>query len=139
LQQEIETLIRRQSETEVAVENARGQLEQSLAKLHELSEMRIALEAEVADLEHARAGARSARAVARARQWNTARNALFESERRVDRAKSAFDLLREQISLDLHAGIDALADVEPPPMTTRVRRSNPKWRSSPISSRRSGR
>ncbi|MEA2464431.1 MAG: chromosome segregation protein, partial [Acidobacteriota bacterium] len=25
-----------------------------------------------------------------------------------------FDLLREQISLDLHAGIDALADVEPP-------------------------
>jgi len=29
-------------------------------------------------------------------------------------ASSAFDLLREQISLDLHAGIDALADVEPP-------------------------
>jgi chromosome segregation protein len=113
LQQEIETLVRRQQETEVAVEKARGQLDESLTKLHELSEMRVALEAEVADLD-ARVQELGARAVASRDQWNTAKDALFESERRVDRAKSAFDLLREQISLDLHAGIDALADVEPP-------------------------
>jgi chromosome segregation protein len=113
LQQEIETLVRRQQETEVAVEKARGQLDESLTKLHELSEMRVALEAEVADLD-GRVQELGARAVASRDQWNTAKDALFESERRVDRAKSAFDLLREQISLDLHAGIDALADVEPP-------------------------
>ena len=54
------------------------------------------------------------RAVASRETANAARNALFEAERRVDRAKSGIDLLREQIALDLHAGIDALADVEPP-------------------------
>ena len=113
LQQEIETLLRRQQETDAAVESARGQLEQSLSKLHELSEMRVALEAEVADLE-VRVQELESRAVTSREMWNTAKDALFESERRVDRAKSAFDLLREQISLDLHAGIDALADVEPP-------------------------
>ncbi|HYC61413.1 MAG TPA: chromosome segregation protein SMC [Thermoanaerobaculia bacterium] len=113
LQQEIETLLRRRSDTDVAVENARAQLEQSLAKLHEVSEMRVALEAEVADLE-VRVHELESRAIASRETANTARNALFEAERRVDRAKSGLDLLREQISLDLHAGIDALADVEPP-------------------------
>ncbi|HUP59710.1 MAG TPA: chromosome segregation protein SMC [Thermoanaerobaculia bacterium] len=113
LQQEIETLVRRREETESAVENARGQLDQSLAKLHEVSELRVALEAEVADLD-ARVQELESRAVASRETWNTAKDALFESERRVDRAQSAFDLLREQISLDLHAGVDALADVEPP-------------------------
>jgi chromosome segregation protein len=113
LQQEIETLHRKKEETETASETGRGQLEQSLTKLHELSEMRVALEAEVADLE-GRVQELQVRAVASREQWNTAKDALFESERRVDRAKSAIDLLREQISLDLHAGIDALADVEPP-------------------------
>lgn len=113
LQQEIEMLLRKQQETSAAAEDARGQLDQSLSKLHEQSEMRVALEAEVADLE-ARVQELEARAVASREQWNTAKTALFESERRVDRAKSAIDLLREQISLDLHAGIDALADVEPP-------------------------
>jgi len=113
LQQEIETLLRKQQETDVAVEEARGQLDQSLAKLHELSEMRVALEAEAADLE-SRVQELEARAIRSREQWNLAKDALFESERRVDRAKSAFDLLREQISLDLHAGIDALADIEPP-------------------------
>ena len=54
------------------------------------------------------------RAVASRELWNTAKNGLFESERRLDRARSAFELLREQISMDLHAGIDALAEVEPP-------------------------
>src|SRR5207253_6494913 len=96
-----------------AAETGRGQLDESLAKVHQLSEMRIALEAEVADLE-SRVGELSTRAVNSREQWNTAKDTLFESERRLDRAKSAFDLLREQISLDLHAGIDALADVEPP-------------------------
>ncbi len=113
LQQEIEMLLRKQQETSDAAENARGQLDQSLSKLHDLSELRIALEAEVADLE-SRVQELEARAVASREQWNTAKDALFESERRVDRAKSAMDLLREQISLDLHAGIDALAEVEPP-------------------------
>ncbi|HJQ37218.1 MAG TPA: chromosome segregation protein SMC [Thermoanaerobaculia bacterium] len=113
LQQEIEMLLRKQQETDAASEAARGQLDQSLSKLHDSSEMRIALEAEVADLE-SRVQELEARAVASREQWNTAKDALFESERRVDRAKSAMDLLREQISLDLHAGIDALAEIEPP-------------------------
>jgi chromosome segregation protein len=113
LQQEIETLLRRRSDTDVAVENARAQLETSLAKLHDVSEMRVSLEAEVADLE-VRVQELESRAVASRETANAARNALFEAERRVDRAKSGLDLLREQISLDLHAGIDALADVEPP-------------------------
>ena len=113
LTQEIELLSRRQQETESAVENARGQLEQSIAKLNELAEMRGSLETEVAELD-ARVTALSSTASAAREAWNAAKNALFEAERRVDRAKSAFDLLREQISLDLHAGIDALADVEPP-------------------------
>jgi chromosome segregation protein len=113
LQQEIENLVRRQGDTGVAVENARAQLDLSLSKLNEVSELRVSLEAEVAELD-GRVQELSAAAVASREQWNAAKNALFESERRVDRAKSAFDLLREQISLDLHAGIDALADVEPP-------------------------
>jgi chromosome segregation protein len=113
LQQEIENLIRRQGDTGVAVEHARTQLEQSLAKLHEVGETRISLEAEAADLT-VRVQELETRAHSSRETWNAAKNSLFESERRVDRAKSAFDLLREQISLDLHAGIDALADVEPP-------------------------
>jgi chromosome segregation protein len=113
LQQEIEALQRKQQETEIAAENARRQLDASLGRMHELSELRVALEAEVADLE-SRVQQLEARAVASRELWNTAKDALFEAERRRDRANAAFDLLREQISLDLHAGIDALADVEPP-------------------------
>jgi len=113
LQQEIESLTRKREETEAAVERSRGQLDESLTKLHELSEVRVGLEAEVADLQ-VRVEELETRAVASRELWNTAKDSLFESERRRDRAKSAFDLLREQISLDLHAGIDALADVEPP-------------------------
>jgi chromosome segregation protein len=113
LQQEIEALVRKQRDTESAVDNARRQLESSLTKLRELSELRVALEAEVADLQ-TRLHELETRAVVSRETWNTAKDALFESERRLDRAKSAFELLREQISLDLHAGIDALAEVEPP-------------------------
>jgi chromosome segregation protein len=113
LLQEIESLARKQQETEAAVENSRGQLDESMRKLHELSEIRVAVEAEVADLE-ARVHELETRAVASRDVWNTAKDALFESERRADRAKSAFDLLREQVALDLHAGIDALAEIEPP-------------------------
>jgi len=113
LQQEIETLTHKQGDTSTAAESARGQLDESLTKLHEFSEMRVALEAEVADLE-VRVNELSSRAVNSREQWNTAKDSLFESQRRLDHAKSAFDLLREQIALDLHAGIDALADVEPP-------------------------
>jgi len=113
LQQEIESLARKREETESAVERSRGQLDESLKKLHDLSEVRVGLEAEVADLQ-VRVEELENRAVASREIWNTAKDSLIESERRRDRAKSAFDLLREQIALDLHAGIDALADVEPP-------------------------
>ena len=113
LQQEIESLLRKQQETESAVENARGGLDQSLRNLHELSEVRIAAEAEAADLE-ARVQELETRAVSSRELWNTAKDALFEAERRRDRARSAFELLREQISMDLHAGVDALAEIEPP-------------------------
>jgi chromosome segregation protein len=113
LQQEIESLLRKQQETEIAVENARGGLDRSLRNLHELSEVRVAAEAEAADLE-ARVQELETRAVSSRELWNTAKDALFEAERRRDRARSAFELLREQISMDLHAGVDALADIEPP-------------------------
>ncbi|MBK5258038.1 MAG: chromosome segregation protein SMC [Thermoanaerobaculia bacterium] len=113
LQVEIETLGTKQTETEKAVEDARAQLATSISRSHELSETRIALEAEVADLE-TRVQELEARAVNSREVWNTAKTSLFESERRADRATSAFELLREQIALDLHAGVDALAEVEPP-------------------------
>jgi chromosome segregation protein len=113
LSSEIEQLVRRKDETGVAVENARGQLDTSLTRLHELSEQRVEIEAEVADLQN-RVQELETRALHSREQWNAAKNSLFEAERRSDRAKSAFDLLREQISLDLHAGIDALAEIEPP-------------------------
>ncbi|HYM60704.1 MAG TPA: chromosome segregation protein SMC, partial [Thermoanaerobaculia bacterium] len=111
--QEIETLTGKKATTESAIEDARSQLDASLTKLHALSESRIALEAEVADLE-TRVQELESRAIALRDGWNAAKDALFEAERRLDRAKSAFELLREQVSLDLHAGIDALAEVEPP-------------------------
>ncbi len=113
LQQEIESLRRRQQETESAAEDARGQLESAMQRLHDAGETRVALEAEVADLE-VRVQELQTRAVASRELWNTAKDTLFEAERRHDRANAAFDLLREQIALDLHAGVDALADVEPP-------------------------
>jgi chromosome segregation protein len=113
LQQEIESLARKQQETETALATGREQLDETQAKLEELSELRVAIETEVAELE-SRVASLESRAVVSRDTWNTAKDALFESERRADRAASAFDLLREQISLDLHAGIDALAEVEPP-------------------------
>ncbi|HSP34168.1 MAG TPA: hypothetical protein VLU46_07635 [Thermoanaerobaculia bacterium] len=113
MQNETETLARKQRDTEAAVENARGQLEQSVATVQELAELRVVVEAEVADLAE-KLRELEQRAVASRERWNEAKDALFEAERRLDRAKSAFELLREQIALDLHAGIDALAEVEPP-------------------------
>jgi chromosome segregation protein len=113
LHQEIESLARKQEETELALGTARGQLDETQAKLNDLSELRVAIEAEVAELE-SRVAALESRAVTSRETWNTAKDALFESERRADRAAAAFDLLREQVALDLHAGIDALADIEPP-------------------------
>src|SRR5207248_2545661 len=50
LQQEIESLARKREETEAAVERSRGELDESLKKLHDLSEIRVGLEAEVAKL-----------------------------------------------------------------------------------------
>jgi chromosome segregation protein len=113
LQQDIESLQRKQTETETAAEEARGQLNRALIRLRDVGEMRVALEAEVAGLE-SRVQQLETRATNSRELWNTAKDALFEAERRRDRANAAFDLLREQIALDLHAGIDALAEVEPP-------------------------
>src|SRR5204863_7781849 len=107
------SLLRKQGETETAVESARVALDGSLTKLHDLSEVRIAAEAAAADLD-ARVQELEARAVSSRELWNTAKDALFEAGRRRDRARSAFDSLREAIGLELHAGVDALADVEPP-------------------------
>ena len=140
LQQEIESLARKREETEAAVERSRGQLDESLTKLHELSEVRIGLEAEVADL----AGAR-ARSWKRAR-WHRASCGTRPRIRCSNRSgaaiarKSAFDLLREQIALDLHAGIDALADVEPPADDEGARGAGSRGGEAvAIRSRRSGR
>lgn len=113
LAMEIETLSARRSETETAVTTSRGQLDTSMRSLQGLGERRVTLEAEVSDLETRLAEIETSAIRAR-EDWNAHRESLFEAERRIDRAKAGFDLLREQISLDLHAGIDALADVVPP-------------------------
>ncbi|HLJ75297.1 MAG TPA: hypothetical protein VKU62_11975, partial [Thermoanaerobaculia bacterium] len=113
LQQEIESLLRKDQETDLALHDARRQLEVALARLQELGDIRVELEREVAELE-TRVLDLEARAVASRERWNTAKDTLFEAERRRDRGTAAFDLLREQIALDLHAGVDALAEVEPP-------------------------
>jgi chromosome segregation protein len=113
LQQEIEALARKQQETEAAAAEARTQMESSSAQLAGLAETRTLIEAEVAELETRVANLETSAVQAR-EAWNATKEALFEAERRLDRARSAFDLLREQIALDLHAGIDALAEVEPP-------------------------
>ena len=113
LQQEIDSLRRREEQTAAAAEEARGQLESALQRLRDTAETRVAVEAEVAGLQ-SRVQELEARAVTSRELWNSAKDALFEAERRLDRANSAFELLREQLSLDLHAGIDALAEIEPP-------------------------
>lgn len=113
LNAESEGLTGRQRATEQGVESARSQLETSLASLHDYREQRVALDAEVADLE-SQVQEQEARALTSRETWNEHRDTLFEAERRLDRARSALELLREQVSLDLHAGLDALADVEPP-------------------------
>ena len=113
LQDEIANLAQRRSDTDVAVERARGELGQSLEAAKELGEQRVVVEAEVADLEQ-EVQKLEALAIEAREQWNAQRDALFESERRFDRAKAAFELLREQVLLDLHAPIDSLNDVTPP-------------------------
>ncbi|MGZ7081376.1 MAG: hypothetical protein ACXVJT_18340, partial [Thermoanaerobaculia bacterium] len=111
LRSEIENLSHKQQETEGALAEARQQLETSVARLNELTGLRTSIEEEVESL-HARVQELATGAVTAREEWNAAKNALFEAERRRDRARSGFDLLREQLALDLHAGIDALADVE---------------------------
>lgn len=110
---EIENLQRRRAETISAVDSSRAELQRTLESLASLGERRIAIEEEVAALDE-KTQALEASAVAGRERWNASRVALFEAERRLDRARAAFDLIREQVSLDLHAGLDALADVEPP-------------------------
>ncbi|MHB0969370.1 MAG: chromosome segregation protein SMC [Thermoanaerobaculia bacterium] len=113
LESEIASIDTRRSETDHAVVSSREQLGTLLVALTELGEQRIVVEGEVSDLD-ARVRELETSAVAARDAWNAQRESLFENERRLDRARAAFNLLREQISLDLHAGIDALTDVEPP-------------------------
>jgi chromosome segregation protein len=113
LQQEIESLQQKKAEITTAAEEAQQQLDRAQVRLRDVGEMRVALETEVAELE-TRVKQLESRASSSRDLWNQAKDALFEAERRRDRANAAFDLLREQIALDLHAGIDALADIEPP-------------------------
>lgn len=113
LQQEVASLAEKRTITESDVERACEELEQTLRSLHQSGEERITVEAQVADLEKA-VSKLGERAAAAREAWNGSREALFEAERRRDRANGAFELLREQIALDLHAGIESLAEVEPP-------------------------
>lgn len=113
LEAEIASLDTRRGETHQAVDTSREQLGTLLVALTELGEQRIVVESEVSDLD-TRVRELETSAVAARDAWNARRESLFDCERRLDRARAAFELLREQISLDLHAGIDALADVEPP-------------------------
>ena len=76
--------------------------------------MRVALEAEVADLD-ARVQELESRAVASRETVERGQGRAVRGRApRRPRAVRRSTLLREQISLDLHAGIDALAEVEPP-------------------------
>jgi len=113
LKAEIDSLEAKRRDTSEAAESSRMQLEQTLISATALSEQRIQLEAEVADL-HAALQTLEAQAIASRESWNQKREALFDNERRLDRARSAFDLLREQVLLDLHCGIETLQEVEPP-------------------------
>ncbi|MGK2859974.1 MAG: chromosome segregation protein SMC [Thermoanaerobaculia bacterium] len=113
LQSEIASLDEKIGETGVAADAARVELDGALTKHHEVSERRVTLEAEVAELEASVTGL-EAKAVASRADWNAKRDHLFEAERRLDRASSALDLLREQLSLDLHCTIDMLDDALPP-------------------------
>jgi len=113
LSQEISVLAARQTETEAARTSARAELETAIGNLEGLSQLRSEIENEVAALQ-TRLREAEARSLQFRESWNSRRDELFQAERRVDRAQSAFDLLREQVLLDLHAGLDALNDVEPP-------------------------
>jgi chromosome segregation protein len=113
LHTEIETLEAKIRDTGVAAEQARVELDGALTRHHEIGEKRVEIEAEVAGLESSVAEL-EAKAVASRTDWNAKRDTLFEAERRLDRARSAFDLIREQLALDLHCTIDMLDDAVPP-------------------------
>jgi chromosome segregation protein len=103
----------RKSDIENALAAAEGQLRTTLESLAEGGSRRDEVESEVAALQE-RVQALDAETQAAREGWNALREQLFEAQRRVDRARSAFDLLREQVLLDLHAGLDALEDADPP-------------------------
>ena len=113
LQNEITLLGEKRAETEAAVERGRGELDETTRSLSETTEQRAAVELLVAELE-SRVREVESTSVAAREVWNASREALFEAERRLDRASGALELLREQISLDLHIGIESLTEVEPP-------------------------
>src|SRR5207249_11436878 len=87
LQNDIDALSRKQQDTAEAADEARIQLDQSSAKLQELAATRAALEIEVAELERRDQGLQGAGAQSR-QQWNAAKDALFEAERRREDRKS---------------------------------------------------
>ncbi|MBW3671490.1 MAG: hypothetical protein KY432_07430, partial [Acidobacteria bacterium] len=113
LTSEIGTLERRKSETDEAVESSRHRLDELLKKLSEANGRKVALEAEVSDLEQ-EVATRDTTASGARDQWNAERDLLFEAERQVDRAGNAIGALKEQVQLDLHVGLESLGEIEPP-------------------------
>jgi chromosome segregation protein len=113
LQTEISALESKRTEITAAADSAAGQLEAALAALAEAGERRLAAEAAAAEWDE-KVRDLDARSVSAREAWNSVRDELFEAHRRLDRARSAFDLLREQVLLDLHAGLEALDEAVPP-------------------------
>jgi chromosome segregation protein len=113
LRNEISLLGHKRAETESGLEKAREEQERSQNSLTQTGERRTMIEGEVADLD-VRVRDIEERSAAARETWNASREALFEAEKRRDRAQNSIQSLREQIALDLHAGIESLNEVEPP-------------------------
>ena len=110
---EVAALERRKGETDAAVDRSRGRLDELLKTLAEANDRKVALEAEVSDLEQ-EVSNRDTTASGAREQWNAQRDLLFEAERQLDRAGNAMGVLKEQVQLDLHVGLESLGEIEPP-------------------------
>ena len=110
---EREVLERKRAETAAGVDQARADLDGLTGRLGSSTDERVTVETSVAELEAAVQNLEE-QSVASREAWNASREAFHEAERRLDHSSSAIDMIREQIQLDLHVGIESLADVEPP-------------------------
>ncbi|MBW3565893.1 MAG: chromosome segregation protein SMC [Acidobacteria bacterium] len=110
---EIENLQSRIAQTTEAITTSQSRLEELDNSLSEGEQRRVAWDQEIAELE-ARVAELDENSASQRSLWNETREGLFEAERAVDRANSRIDHLREQIQMDLHVGIESLAEIEPP-------------------------